>query len=217
MFTELTKKIVIVGFDPEIFEMICKSTTFIIDGYVDVEKSNDENFNCRYLGNDDMFLHKHRLQKTHLLVITIDSPKKRSDLYTIYKQAGYSFATIISSKSNVSSFSHIDEGCIVQDLVNISYNVKISNNVKLNTGSNIMHDTVIGCNTTIAPDVTVLGYVSIGDSCFIGAGTIVLPRISINNFTTTGAGCVVTKNLDGGVHVGVPARSIQSKNDLGII
>lgn len=205
----MKRKIIIIGYDPEIIEMILSLDDYFIDGYVDVNKINNDFFKINYLGNDEYFSNKYSYQSSHQLIITIDDNAKREFLFNFYKKHSFEFATVVSKKSNISKFCCIGKGCIIQDLTNISFNVNLGNNVKINTGANVMHDVTIGNHSTIAPNSVILGYVKIGYCCFIGSNSTLLPNITIDANSILGAGCVATKNLEQGVYTGVPARKIK--------
>lgn len=205
----MNKKLIVVGYDPEIIEMILSLDEFLIEGYIDIHETHNDIFKLNYLGNDEYFSKKYSYQSTHQLIITIDDNTKREFLFNFYKRHSYEFAKLISKKSNVSKFCSIGEGCIIQDLSNISFNVTLGINIKINTGTNVMHDVIIGDHSTFAPNSVVLGYVKIGNSCFIGSNSTLLPSIVIDSNSILGAGCVATKNLEQGVYAGVPARRIK--------
>ena len=205
----MKKKIVIIGYDPEIIEMVLSLDNYFIDGYVDINKTNNDFFKINYLGSDEYFSNKYSYQSSHQLLITIDDTEKRKSLFNFYKEHSFEFATVVSKKSNMSKFCRIGKGCIVQDLANISFNVTLGNNIKINTGTNVMHDVMIADHSTLAPNSVVLGYVKIGQCCFIGSNSTLLPSITIDANSTLGAGCVATKSLVQGVYMGVPARKIK--------
>jgi len=205
----MKKNLIIIGYDPEIIEMILFTDEYTVGGYVDVNRVTNDLFNLNYLGNDEYFSQNYSFQKTHQLVITIDDTTKRDFLFSLYTKSNYEFATVVSKKSNVSKYCKIGMGCIVQDLTNISFNAILGKNVKVNTGANVMHDGVVGDHSTIAPNAVILGYVKIGKCCFVGANSTLLPNTTIDANSILGAGCVVTKNLDKGVYAGVPAKKIK--------
>jgi sugar O-acyltransferase (sialic acid O-acetyltransferase NeuD family) len=189
--------------------MILNLDDSFIDGYVDVNKVESDFFKINYLGDDEYFSNKYSYQSTHQLIITIDDNAKREFLFNFYKGHSYEFAKLISKKSNVSKFCQIGDGCIIQDLTNISFNAILGKNVKVNTGTNVMHDVVIGDHSSLAPNAVILGYVNIGKGCFIGSNSTLLPNITIEANSILGAGCVATKNLVQGIYAGVPARKIK--------
>jgi len=206
----MKRKIIIIGYDPEIIEMILSLDDCFIDGYVDINEAKNDLFKINYLGNDEYFSSKkYSYQSSHQLIITLDDNSKREFLFNFYKKHSFGIATVISKKSNVSKFCSIGEGCIIQDLTNISFNVKLGNNVKINTGANVMHDVIVGDHSTLAPNAVILGYVKISNGCFIGSNATLMPSIIVNEKSILGAGCVATKSLETGVYAGVPARKIK--------
>lgn len=205
----MKNKIIIIGYDPEIIEMILSLDYCIVEGYVDIHEAKYDPMNITYLGTDENFTSKYLFQNSHQLTITIDDTTKRESLFNFYKSHSYKFATLISEKANISKYCSIEEGCIIQDLANISFNANLGRNVKVNTGANLMHDVFIGDHSTMAPNCVLLGYVNIGDRCFIGSNSTVLPHVEIGSDSTLGASSVATKNLETGVYAGVPARKLK--------
>ena len=204
----MKRKIIIIGYDPEIIEMILNLDNTIVVGYVDMKKITNDKFDLKYLGTDEYFCSSFTNKNVGELIITIDDTSKRNHLFDLYEKHNFKFATIISKKCNISKYSNIGEGCIVQDLSNISFNVFLGKNIKINTGANVMHDVIIGDHSTLAPNAVILGYVKIGPCCFIGSNSTLLPNINIDANSILGAGCVATKSLGSGVYAGIPARRI---------
>jgi len=203
------RKIIIIGYDPEIIEMVLSLDDCSIEGYVDINEAKYEPMNIKYLGNDENFVNTDLNRSSRQLIITIDDTAKREFLYKFYKSHSYELATLISKKSNISKFCSIGEGCIIQELTNISFNAKLGKNVKINTGANVMHDVSVGDHSTLAPNSVILGYVKIGNCCFIGSNSTLLPNTVISANSIIGAGSVVTKSLEQGVYTGVPARKLK--------
>ncbi len=143
------------------------------------------------------------------VVITPDQPRLRSKLAAYYKALGYRFTNLISPHARLSRFCHIGNGVVIQDLVNISSHVTIHDFVKLNSLCNIMHDSVIGEFSTVAPNAVVLGRITIGNHTYIGANSTILSEKIIGCSVIVGAGAVVTKDvLDNQVVIGNPARKM---------
>ena len=105
----MKNKIIIIGYDPEIIEMILSLDDYFIDGYVDVNKPNNDLFKINYLGTDEEFSTNYSYQSSHQLIITIDDTAKREFLFNYYEKYSYEFATVVSKKSNISKFSSIGQ------------------------------------------------------------------------------------------------------------
>ena len=112
------------------------------------------------------------------------------------------------------------------DLLDISDGVSINIDVRIMGGGGCK----IGCNTMLGPNVMILTtqhdshakimkstgihkLVKIGNNSWIGGGAILLPGVTIGDNCIVGAGAVVTRDVaDGEMAVGIPARSVRSRN-----
>ena len=84
---------------------------------------------------------------------------------------------------------------------------KIGNGTIINTSSVIEHDCNLMDFCQISPNVTLCGYVTIGENSFIGAGSTIIPKINVDKNSTVAAGSVVIKNIPENVMVaGVPSE-----------
>lgn len=204
----MSSKIILVGGFHELIELCCE-TGYEIVGIIDNALKNSY-MGYPILGCDDNAKDLFDIYGEFPLVITPDSPKVRSILFNLYSSKGFSFATIISKRANISPSAIIGEGVVIQSGVNVSSSTHIGNFVKLNSSANVMHDTKIEAFTTIAPNAVVLGRVHIGKKVYIGANSTILPGLKIADGTMIGAGAVVVKEIStAGVFVGVPAKQIK--------
>ncbi len=201
-------KIIIVGAFVEVIEL-AEELNYEIVGLVD-DKKNNEYKGYPILLNDSDGSVLNKKYSGCRIVITPDMPFVRKKLFDRYKNAGFEFENIISASSKISKSSIIGKGIIIQHGVNVSSEVIIKDFVKLNTSSNVMHNSNIGNFSTIAPNAVVLGNVKIGDNCYIGSNATILPNISICSDVVIGAGAVVVKDIIvPGVYVGMPAIKIK--------
>ena len=203
--------IIMVGGFHEMVEL-CEDCGLNIVGIIDNKLSGTYE-GVKVIGTDD---DRHEIFKKYgnvPLVLTPDKPAIREKLYHLYKDAGFSFKTVVSPTARISRTATIGEGTVIQDKVNVSSHTKIGDFVKLNTMSNVMHDCVVGDFTTIAPNVCVLGRINIGDSCYIGANATILPDVKIVGETTVGAGATVLRTIEEkGVYIGTPIRLLKKIN-----
>lgn len=203
----MKKKVIIVGAFHEIVEL-CQDNDYLIVGIID---NNIKGYYLNYpiLGCDNDAKSLFKVYSEFPLVITPDSPKIRNKLYNLYSSIGFTFATIISRKANISPSATIGSGTIIQFGVNVSSFACVGNFVKLNTNANVMHDSKIGDFTTVAPNAVVLGGVKINSNVYIGANSTILPHIQVQAHATIGAGAVVTKDIaDSCTYTGIPARKM---------
>ncbi|MHA1381905.1 MAG: acetyltransferase [Candidatus Helarchaeota archaeon] len=178
-------------------------------GVID-KKLKRENFNYKFLGNEDFIKDVYRKYNKIPLVITPDNPNLREKLSKIYYVVGFHFCNLIHPSAKISRSIHLGSGVIICHSTNISYNVEIGDFVKINVGANIMHDTIINKFSTIAPGAIILGRVNVGKNCYIGANSTIFTDIRISDDVVIGAGSVVIKNLDSpGIYAGVPVKKIK--------
>ena len=121
---------------------------------------------------------------------------RRADLYRQYKKLGYSFATLVSKKSFVSTYAYLDEGVQVMRGAIIQTGTSVGYNTIVNTGSIIDHDCSIGSNNHIAPGVTISGQVTSKANVHFGTGSLVVQSINVNENAVVGAGTTITQDVE---------------------
>jgi sugar O-acyltransferase (sialic acid O-acetyltransferase NeuD family) len=197
-------EIVLVGGFHEIIEL-AEDSGMTIKGIIDNNTFDGyENFGT----DDDIEQFKNKIIN-YSLVITPDLPQIKEKLHFHYRKYGFKFQNLISKSANISKTATVNKGAVVQIGGNISSMVSIGEFVKINTYANIMHDSIVGDYSTVAPNAVILGNVKIGMRCYIGANATILPNLTICDDVIVGAGCVVTKNItDKGTYIGIPARKL---------
>ena len=201
----MTKNLLLVGAFHEVIEL-CESCGRKIVGIID-NNLVGEYMGYPILGTDEDASKLFNQYSNCELVVTPDAPSLRKKLVEYYSLIGYYFATIISPDARVSKSSIICDGVVIQSGVNVSSYTKIGKFVKLNTNSNIMHDSVIEDFCTVAPNAVCLGRVYVGAGSYVGANCTILPEIQIGENSVVGAGAVVTHNVSNCVTVkGIPAK-----------
>ena len=112
--------------------------------------------------------------------------------------------TVVSFES-----TSIAPGNLLGPGVLIGRGVRLEPNSVFWAGAVIEHDCVISHSCYIGPNVTLSGFVTIGECSMIGSAAVVLPEISIGSHCVVGAGAVVTRDVpDDSTVAGVPARPI---------
>jgi len=202
-------KIILIGGFHEIIEL-AENNSYDIVGIID-KKGNGKYRDYNIICNDENASTYFNTYKNIPLIITPDSPVVRKKLHDHYANLGFSFLSLVSDKAIISGSATILEGCVIQDIVNVSAESLIGEFVKLNTMCNIMHNVFIGNYSTVAPNAVILGNVTIGQFCYIGSNSTILPNITICDNTIIGAGAVVTKSIkEPGTFVGSPAKLIKT-------
>lgn len=136
----------------------------------------------------------------------------RKSLFERFKNT-VPFATFVHSSCYVDPAAEIGNGVVIYPRCIIDANTHILDNVLINYGAGIGHDSILESHSFFAPMVHIAGLVHIGEMCMIGIGTTVIDHVSVTNSTTIGGGAVVVKNIDApnGVYVGNPARFLKSR------
>lgn len=139
----------------------------------------------------------------------------RANLYRRFKDAGYTFPTLIHPYASVSPFARLSEGVQIMAGAVVQADCVIGENTVINTRVSVDHDCAIGRNVHIAPGVIVSGSAEIGDDSFLGAGSVVIQNIKIGSSCVVGSGAVVIRDFLGpGKLLGVPAKLSEKKCEI---
>lgn len=199
--------VILVGGFHEVIEL-CEFCGKKIFGIID-NQFKKQYLGYNILGSDHLADKIYKKYGDIPVVITPDNPLQRRKLVGYYSKIGFNFCNLIHPNATISQYAKIGKGVVIQNGVNVSSNVVIKDFVKINTFVNIMHDSLIGKFTTIAPNAVVLGRVKISESCYVGANSTILQGKMIGRKAIIGAGAVVTKDVDDNVTViGFPARKM---------
>lgn len=136
----------------------------------------------------------------------------RKELYDRFKDK-IPFATFVHSSCYVDPTAEIGKGVVIYPRCIIDSHVRIQNNVLVNFGVGLGHDSVIGSHSFLAPMVSLSGKVETGEMCFMGTGAVVLDHLILAKSTTIGGGAVVVKNIieSNSIYVGNPARFLKNR------
>ncbi len=206
----IKNKFCIVGIDNDFEEFIIENK----GNYLGLISNYKKNYKITKRAGKEKITDWLKLKKKYNpnIFIVIDQGKERKSLTDkIYKK---NVKNLIMSKTYIDKFVmknlSTKKGILIQKLCFISSRVNINNGVKINVGSQIHHDVLIGEYVTIAPRALILGSVKIGKFTYIGANAIIKQGVSIGKNAVIGAGAVVIRNVkDNDVVVGNPAKSIK--------
>ena len=132
---------------------------------------------------------------------SLPGDKLRTNIFQKFSIAGYSFLSVISERSSLSSSVFFGEGVQIMPGVIVNANVRVGNNSIINSGSILEHDCQIGENVHVAPGVTLCGGVMCGDNVHIGTGANVIQGVTIGCGAQVGAGVTLTTDLSPGEKV----------------
>lgn len=120
------------------------------------------------------------------------------------------FATIVHSSNIIDPTAIIGSGTILYPGSILDANVEIKDNIIINIGCLVSHDTIIHSHCFISPRVALAGFVNVGEKCVLGINSTIIDNIKIASNVQTGGGSVVIKNIEQpGLYVGNPLRFIK--------
>lgn len=141
-------------------------------------------------------------------VIANGEPKARSSLYQKLKIHGYPMTRLIAQNGEISPSSRMGEGCIIFP-GRLSPDVRIGDNVLIESGAEIGHDACIGSHCVLNSMSFIGGYVNIGMRTYIAPGALLRDRITVGGDAIIGLGAVVIHDMaDRQIVAGNPARVI---------
>lgn len=119
----------------------------------------------------------------------------RQEAFLHFKEAGYSFLTLVHPSAVIGLDVSLGEGVQVMAGSVIQSSVHVKENTIINTRASIDHDCMIDKHCHIAPGVVLSGHVSIKDSVHIGTGASIIQGVTIGENSVIAAGAVVYKNI----------------------
>lgn len=149
------------------------------------------------------------------VVSGIGVPKVRELTMRKVCEAGFSVATLIHPRVEMSKLIEIGEGTVICAGNILTTNIVLGKHIQINLSCTIGHDVIMRDYVTLAPGVLISGYVHIGKRVYIGTGAVIINGtknnpIVIGDDVVIGAGASVTQSIPSGeTWVGVPARPIK--------
>ncbi|MBB1304096.1 NeuD/PglB/VioB family sugar acetyltransferase [Pseudoalteromonas sp. SR45-1] len=152
--------------------------------------------NIEHFFNDDDILKFS--PKDILLVNGIGSmPYKsfRETVYNRFRKLGYEFVTVIADSALVSDYSILESGVQIMNNSVVNIGSRIGENSLINTSVSIDHDCNIGENCHLAPGTTLSGQVIIEKNVHVATGVNIINNITIGHSTIVGVGANITKSI----------------------
>lgn len=136
------------------------------------------------------------------IVVAIADPRVRRKVAEKVERRGYRVTSLVAPTSVSVGPTLIGEGAILGDFTVMSDAV-IGRHFHANVHSYVGHDCVIGDYVTLAPRVSINGYVHIADDVYIGTGAIIRngspdTAIRIGRGAFIAMGALVTKDVPAG-------------------
>jgi len=175
-------------------DIIKDNKNFKVVGFVDKKKVKLNNLT--YLGSDkDIKKIRKRYDFAFISIGQIKNNIVRKNLFKKLMDAGFKLPSFVSKKTIISSNVKIGTGSIVMHGAILNSGSKIGNNTIINTGTIVEHGAKIGNNCHLAPRSVINGDAVIKDGTFIGSGSIVRENIVVGKECVVGANSFIKKNL----------------------
>ena len=113
----------------------------------------------------------------------------------IFRDKGYSFASVVHPASTIASDVIIEEGVQIMAACVLQPGVQVGLDSIINTGVIVDHDCMVGKNCHLAPGVTLSGGVHVNNGVHIGTGSSVIQNKIIGADTVIAAASVVYHNV----------------------
>lgn len=135
----------------------------------------------------------------------------RENVYDKYHgELGIPFATIIDKSCHVDATAKIGEGVVMFPMAMVDKGCVIEDNVLLNVGVTIAHDSTVKSHSFLSPRVAMAGFSSIGKRCMIGINSTIIDNITICDDVRVGGGTLLINDVkQKGLYVGAPARFVR--------
>lgn len=118
-------------------------------------------------------------KENDVFIIALGSPVNRNKIYLALKSKGASFFTFIHSSAWISPSAEIGEGTIVCPFVIINANVTIAHNVAINVYASVGHEAIIDESCVLSPYAAINGSASLGAMSFMGTRTTIFPKVNV--------------------------------------
>jgi sugar O-acyltransferase (sialic acid O-acetyltransferase NeuD family) len=148
------------------------------------------------------------------VVGAIGSPRAREVVMGKAAAAGFTPATIIHPRVEMSRWVTVGEGTVICAGSILTTNIELGRHVQINIDCTVGHDAMLDDYATLAPGVHISGSVRLGKRSYVGTGAVVIngtpeKPLIIGDGAVVGAGACVTKSVDpGATVVGVPAKPL---------
>lgn len=135
-------------------------------------------------------------EKTRLiLAIGYNKMADRRNAFTMAKELGYRFESLIHPKAMVEENAELGEGVVILAVAIVDQYVKIKEINFMDIGTRIGENTVVGANNYFSAGTTLAGSVTVGENNFFGLNSTVVDGMRIGNNNFINACALVYKYL----------------------
>ena len=127
-----------------------------------------------------------------------------------HNEVGIPFATIIDRSCHVDESAKVGDGVVMFPTAMVDKGCEIGDNVLLNVGVTIAHDSKVMEHSFLSPRVAMAGFSTIGKRCMIGINSTIIDNLTICDDVRVGGGALLIHDVQQkGLYVGVPARFVR--------
>jgi sugar O-acyltransferase (sialic acid O-acetyltransferase NeuD family) len=119
----------------------------------------------------------------------------RRERFLAGRDAGYRFASYVSSRATILNGHDIGENCFILEDNTIQPIVQIGDNTTLWSGNHIGHHSKIGSHIFVASHVVISGNVTVEDGTFLGVNATLRDGITVGEEAIIGAGALVMEDV----------------------
>lgn len=151
------------------------------------------------------------------MAVGVGNPGVRQRMVEKAAAAGFSFATLIHPRVEMSQWVTVGEGSVICAGNILTVNINLRKQVQINLDCTIGHDVEMGEYTTLTPGVHVSGWVHFGKRVYVGTGAVIIngtkdaPLIIGDDAVIAAGACVIHPVPAGATVAGVPAKIIKTK------
>lgn len=193
-------KIILIGFGGHARSVIdCIESTgqYEIIGYTD-NAQNSEYGDYQYLGNDDVLKRyfDQGIRHAFIAVGYMGKSDLRERLYKKVKEIGYALPVVADPSAQLALDVQVGEGSFIGKRAVINANARIGKMCIINTGAIVEHDCVVDEFTHVSIGSILCGHVMVGRDSFVGANATVIQEKVVGENCIIAAGAVVRRNLE---------------------
>ena len=186
------------GHAHSVVDSIEQSGKYNIVGFLDTEEMRGKRYKDYCVLDTDDALQKYfdrGLRNAFVTIGFMGHGIVRNRLYQRLKDIGYILPNIIDRTAVLSENVILEEGIFVGKKAVINANAVIKKMCIINTGAIVEHDCRINSFSHIAVGTVLCGGVLVGEQTFIGANATVIQEKIIGKHCIIGAGTIVNKNV----------------------
>lgn len=144
-----------------------------------------------------------------VIVLGIGKPEVRRQVSDIFRQSGFTFATLVHPRAIIGPQVVLGSGTVVMAGAVLETHLSIGQHCLINVLCSVAHDCVISDYCNLGPGVHLAGAVCLGPGSDLGIGSVARPGVKLGPQTIAGAGTVLIKDFAGmGTLIGVPGRQL---------